>query len=323
MRLLDELLFLPHVLALLVQRRDLHCVLLGQGLVRVRVPFLLPHAAGLLARALQLAIRSVDLHVELVVLPLGVLDLVGELLHLAGDLPQVAVHAGLRLLVGALFLEVLHLDLLEVLPHRAQGLDLRRELVLLLLQLRVDLGDDARDLVQGLALELVHLRLLDGGLLQRHLGLPEAVRRGVLGPQDVFRSDEHRDLMPELAELGLELLELRGLVAQRGGVVLELLAVHVLVPLHLFVLPLLGGELLAELVPHLLKLLLLLERELLFLGHVFRLLLVHRQARVLVVLFHGGLQGPDLLLHGPDLSLHVLDVLPVHGRVTPGGLELP
>mmetsp|Transcript_74705 Transcript_74705/g.211351 ORF Transcript_74705/g.211351 Transcript_74705/m.211351 type:complete len:403 (-) Transcript_74705:971-2179(-) len=307
-RFLDDLLLLAQLAALLVEAADLGHVLFREGRVLGRVPLLLPEAARLLVRPLELGLRAAELHVELVVALLGLEHVALELLDLARDLAQLPVHSGLGLVVGGLLLQVLDLDLLEVLAHRAEGLDLGRELVLLLLELRVDLGDDGGDLVQGLALGLVHVRLVHGGLLEHGLGLTHARRRGVLGLQDLLRALEHCDLVPQLAELRLQALELRRLVAQRRGVVLELVALHEFVALHLLVLALLHREILGEVVAVLLEVLLVLQDHLLLLRDQGGLLLVHGEPRVLVVLVDLLLEALDLRLHGADLALHVLDV---------------
>mmetsp|Transcript_72500 Transcript_72500/g.216297 ORF Transcript_72500/g.216297 Transcript_72500/m.216297 type:complete len:214 (+) Transcript_72500:413-1054(+) len=207
----------------------------------------------------------------------GLQDFALELPHLAGDLAKLTIHGGLGLVVGRFLLHILDLNLLEVLPHGAECLDLRCQFVLLLLELGVDLGNDRGDLVKGFALGLVHVGLLHRGFLQHGLCLAQAGRRGILGLQDLLRAEQHRHLMPEVAELGLQSLELGRLVPERGGVVLELLLLHELVTLHLLVLALLHVELLAQAVALLVQLLLVLHDHLLLLRDEVRLLLVHRE----------------------------------------------
>mmetsp|Transcript_25027 Transcript_25027/g.70527 ORF Transcript_25027/g.70527 Transcript_25027/m.70527 type:complete len:285 (+) Transcript_25027:508-1362(+) len=276
------------------------------------------HASCLSVSTLELALGGAELNVELVVVLLRLEDLALELLHLARCLGEIAVHARFGLVVRTLLLEVLHLNLLKVLAHRPERLDLRRELVLLLLELGVDLLHDRGDLVQGLALRLVDLGLLDGGLLEHRLRLAQAHGRGVLRLQELLRPDQDGHLVPELAQLGLQLLESGRLVAQRRGVVFELVALHELVPLHLLVFALLRGQLPAKIVPLLLQRLLLLEHDLLLLRHEVRLLLVDREPRVLVLLGDLQLEGLDLGLHLADLSLQVVYVLLRDRRIAQG-----
>mmetsp|Transcript_42301 Transcript_42301/g.111897 ORF Transcript_42301/g.111897 Transcript_42301/m.111897 type:complete len:579 (+) Transcript_42301:425-2161(+) len=238
-----------------------------------------------------------------------------QLPDLARQLGQLGVHRRLRLVVGALLLEVLNLHLLEVLPHGSQSLDLRCQLVLRVLQLGVDLLHDAGDLVERLALCLVHLRLLYRGLLEHRLRLPHPGGSRILGLQELLRPDKHRNLVPQLAQLRLEPLELRRLVPQGRRVVFELVALHELVPLHLLVLALLRGELVAQSVALLLQLLLVGHHELLLLCDEVGLLLVDGQARVLVLLVDLLLQSLDLGLHLADFRLQLVDIISRDWRV--------
>mmetsp|Transcript_80469 Transcript_80469/g.260742 ORF Transcript_80469/g.260742 Transcript_80469/m.260742 type:complete len:260 (+) Transcript_80469:68-847(+) len=189
MRLLHDLLLFAEIPALLVQAADFCRVLICQGLMVFGVALLFPEAAGLPVCTLQLSVGIAELHIQLMVVLLRLEDLGLQLLDFARDLAELAVHCGLCLVVDALLLHVLGLYLLEILPHGTQRLDLWGQLVLLLLELRVDLRDDGGDFVQGLALGLVHLGLLHRGLLQHGLRLPQAYRRRVLGLQHLLSSE--------------------------------------------------------------------------------------------------------------------------------------
>mmetsp|Transcript_78970 Transcript_78970/g.221355 ORF Transcript_78970/g.221355 Transcript_78970/m.221355 type:complete len:354 (+) Transcript_78970:855-1916(+) len=134
---------------------------------------------------------------------------------------------------------------------------------------------------------------------------------------------QHGNLVPQLAQLGLLLLELLAFVAQRRGVVLQLVLGHEGVPLLLLVLALLPGQVLRQDVPLLLQLLLLLEHLLLPLADEIRLLLVHCEPRVLVVLADLRLEVLDVRGHRADLLLEVLQVRLRHRRVAQRGVDLP
>mmetsp|Transcript_16253 Transcript_16253/g.37134 ORF Transcript_16253/g.37134 Transcript_16253/m.37134 type:complete len:264 (+) Transcript_16253:178-969(+) len=76
------------------------------------------------------------------------------------QLGEVGLEPRLGVVVNAFLLQVLRLQLLELGAQRAQVFDLRGESVLARLDLCVDLLDDLRDVLERLALHLVHLRLL-------------------------------------------------------------------------------------------------------------------------------------------------------------------
>mmetsp|Transcript_30095 Transcript_30095/g.82687 ORF Transcript_30095/g.82687 Transcript_30095/m.82687 type:complete len:490 (-) Transcript_30095:318-1787(-) len=287
------------------------------------MPLLLAQASRLTVCSLKPGFGGAQVHVELVVLLLNHQDLVLQLPHLVRNLLDVRVDGSFGLVVGTLLVHVLHLHLLEALSHRPERLDLRSELILLLLQLRVDLLYDRRDLVEGLALGPVNLRLLDRRLLELDLGLAPPRGCGVLRLQDLLRPDEYRNLVPQVAQLRLQPLELRRLVAQGSRVGLELVTLHELVPFHLFVLALLLGQILAECVELLLELLLVLEDKLLLSRHEVRLLLVDGKPGVLILLVHLLLERLDLFLHALDLTLHRIDVRLRDWRFTQRPVDLP
>merc|ERR1712118_256893 len=107
---------------------------------------------------LRFRVRGLDVQLVVTLLRLGGLPL--KRLHDLSDLRELGVQPKSHLVVHRLLLQVPLLPHLELLAHTPQRLDLRGELVLFLLQLSGNLGHNIRDLVQGLALGEIHVRLL-------------------------------------------------------------------------------------------------------------------------------------------------------------------
>mmetsp|Transcript_10944 Transcript_10944/g.29678 ORF Transcript_10944/g.29678 Transcript_10944/m.29678 type:complete len:629 (-) Transcript_10944:238-2124(-) len=165
---------------------------------------------------------------------LGDVLLVGS--HLLVELAHFRVEAHRRVLVHRPLLQVLALKFLVFGAESAELLDLRGQPVLARLDLFVYLVHHLGDLFERLPLRLVRGRLALRHLLQAKLGLRiPADALGLLhllqlGPhrpclrlQELLRAVEHAKLGAELAQGGLELLVLRCLAPERGGVLFEVL----------------------------------------------------------------------------------------------------
>mmetsp|Transcript_70006 Transcript_70006/g.186576 ORF Transcript_70006/g.186576 Transcript_70006/m.186576 type:complete len:317 (-) Transcript_70006:1008-1958(-) len=308
-------------------RELLHAMHFGRMLLQQRLKFIRPLLLIVVATLFfrrpcehRLQHERADLVRKEIVFLLRDLGL--QLLHLSQQTRQIVLQRVLGCFVSPFSLKVHCFHRLKPLSTSSQLLDLRGQSGLSLFQLCIDFRDGVRDLFKIIAFGFVHV-----GLLRRHIlhvllhylvslnssSSLHLVHVGIdtfaIALQNLVRALQPVQLHPRFRELELQLLEMLGLLTDCVDILFELIALQKLVALHPFILLLLLGKLLRQLLPFSLGFLHVLLRELLLFPDQVHLLLVNRQARILCLAASLRLlESCNLVVQSVDITLQPLDI---------------